>query len=87
MNFTADLARDGVHRFNLRPFGELVDGDVEVAVAPAGAWEGSQDVQPPDREGPGERDGLEPQCGLVDLLGVKLARLAGLDNGGCILKY
>ena len=49
--------------------------------------EGSQEIQPPDRERQGERDSLESLCGLVNLLGVELAGVAGLDDGGCILKH
>ena len=64
---------DGVNGFYLRPFGELVDGDVEVSVAPWRSREQSQDVQPPDREWSCERDCLEAVHGLVDLLGVELA--------------
>ena len=37
---------------HLRPLGELVDGDVEVLIAPDCSGEWTQDVQPPDREGP-----------------------------------
>ena len=36
----------------LRPLGELVDGDVEVLIAPDCSWEWTQNVQPPDREMP-----------------------------------
>ena len=34
---------DGLH---LRPLGELVDGDVEVAVGPGRSRERAQDIQP-----------------------------------------
>jgi hypothetical protein len=37
---------------HLLPLGELVDGYVEVVVAPERTRERSQDVQPPDCEGP-----------------------------------
>ena len=57
--------------FHLCPFGELVDGDVEVAVAPRRSRERAQDVQPPDRERPRERNGLEALSRLMDLLGVE----------------
>ena len=36
---------------------------------------------------PGERDRLESLRGLVDLLGVELAGVAGLDDFGGILKH
>src|SRR5664279_2217128 len=71
---------------HLRPLGKLVDGDVEVAVAPERARERSQNVQPPDRERPREGDGLQFLRGLVDLLGVELAGLAGPNERGGVLK-
>ena len=77
---------DGADGFHLRPLGELVDGDVEVAVAPRRSRERAQDVQPPDRERPRERDGLEALSGLMDLLGVVLASFAGLHQLGCIVE-
>ena len=85
--FDRRFRRDGVHGFHLRPLGEVVDGDVEVAVAPARSRERSQKVQPPHRERPAERDNLESLRGLVNLLGVELAGVAGLDDCGCILKH
>ena len=54
---------DGADGFHFRPHGELVDGDVEVAVAPRRSREWAQDVQPPDCERPRERDGLEAVAG------------------------
>jgi hypothetical protein len=50
--------RDGAHRLHLQPLGKLVDGDVEVAVAPLHSREWTQDVQPPNSKGPSEQDGL-----------------------------
>jgi hypothetical protein len=59
---TAELdgrpGRNCVHRFHLRPFGELVDCNVVVVIAPFHSREWTQDVQPPNSEGPSERDGL-----------------------------
>ena len=66
----------GAHWFNLGPLSELVDGHEEETVAPLRLREGAQNVQPPDRERPGERDGLESQRRLMDLLGVVLAGVA-----------
>ena len=66
---------------------DLVDGDIEVAVAPERSWERSQEIQPPDRERPGERDSLESSRGLVNLLGVELAGVGGLDDCSCTLKH
>ena len=43
---------DGAYCFLFCPFGELVNSDKEEAVAPLRLWEGSQYVQPPDRERP-----------------------------------
>src|SRR5664279_738235 len=71
---------------HLRPLGKLVDGDVEVAVAPERARERSQNVQPPDRERPREGDGLQFLRGLVNLLGMELAGLAGPNEPGGVLK-
>ena len=42
--------RDVADWLHLRPLGEFVDGDVEVAVVPDSAWEWSRDVQPLDRK-------------------------------------
>ena len=50
--------RDGADSFQLCPLSELVDGDLEVAVAPRRSRKRAQDIQPPDRERPRERDGL-----------------------------
>ena len=50
------------------------------------AGERPQDVQPPDREGPRERDGLEVLRRHVDLLGVELAGLTVLDQLGGVME-
>ena len=49
----------GAHRFHFYPLGEFINRHEEEAVAPLQPRERSQDVQPLDHEGPGERDGLE----------------------------
>ena len=43
---------DGADGFNLRPLSELVDGDVEVSIAPRRPRARAQNIQPPDRERP-----------------------------------
>ena len=68
---------DGADSFHFRPLGELVNGDVEVAVAPWRSREWAQDIQPPDHERPHDRYSLEALSGLMDLLGVELASFAG----------
>ena len=78
--------RDVPDWLHLRPLGEFVDGDVEVAVAPNRSWERSQNVQPPDREQPRKGDGLKSLSGLVYLFGMELARLALLDEFGGVLE-
>ena len=78
--------RDVPDWFHFRRLGELVDGDVEVAVAPDSSWERSQDVESQDRKRPGEGDGLESLGGPVHLLRMELTGLAGLDELGGILE-
>jgi hypothetical protein len=72
--------QDGAHRLHLRPLGKLVDVDVEVAIAPLRSREWTQDVQPPNSEGPSERDGLVLLRWLMNLFGIELACLAPLEN-------
>src|SRR4051812_46170376 len=66
---------DGANGFHLCPLGELVDSDIEVAVAPWHSREGAQDIQPPDRERPREWYSLEALSWLMYLLGMELAGL------------
>ena len=73
--------------FYLRPLGELVDGDVEVAVAPRRSRERAKDIQPLDREWPREWDGLEALSRLMDLLGVELTSLAGLHQLSRVVEH
>ena len=84
--FKIFLTRDVSGGFHLRPLDEFVDGDVEVAVAPDCVWEWSQDVQPPDREQPGEGDGMKSLRGLMYLLSMELTCFAGLDELGGVLE-
>ena len=77
---------DGADNFPFCPLGELVDGDVEVTVAPRHSRERDQDVQPPDHERPREWDSLEALSRLVDLLGMELAGLAGSDQLGAVVE-
>ena len=78
---------DGANCFHFRPLGELVDGDVEVAVAPRRSKEWAQNVQPPDCEWPCERDGLEALSRLMDLLGMELAGFTGLHQLGRVIEH
>ena len=77
---------DGADDFHFRPLGELVDGDVEVAVAPRRSRERAQDVQPLDREWPRERNGLEALSRLMNLLGVELEGFTGLHQLSCVVE-
>ena len=70
--FDRGTSWDGAGGFHFRPLGELVDGDVEVAVAPRRSRERTQDVEPLDRKRPQEWDGLEALSGLMGLLGMEL---------------
>ena len=64
---------NGADSLYFSPLGELVHGDVEVAVAPWRPRKRAQDVQPPDCEWPRKGDSLQASCWLMDLLGVELA--------------
>ena len=75
-----------MHGFYLRPLGELVNGNVEVSVAPWRSRKRAQDVQSPDCERPREWDGLEALSWLMDLLGVELAGLAGPHQLSCVVE-
>ena len=70
----------------LRPLGELVDGDVEVLIAPDCSGEWTQDVQPPDHEGPRQGDGMKSRSWLVNLLCVELARPTAPNQLGSVLE-
>jgi hypothetical protein len=48
--------------------------------------EGADDVEPPDRERLGQRDGLEGLSWLVDVLGVELACFASDHRRQGVLK-
>src|SRR4051812_23194311 len=61
------LSCDLPHRLHFWPLCELVDGHVQVLKAPDSAGEGAQYVEPPDREGPGERNGLKGLSWLMKL--------------------
>ena len=77
---------DGADGFNLRPLSELVDGDVEVSIAPRRLRERTQDIQSPDCEWPREWNGLDALSWLMDLLGVELAGLAGPHQLSCVVE-
>ena len=70
--------RDCADSFHLGPLGELVHGDVEVAIAPWRPRKRAQDIQPPDCEWPFEGYSLQTSSWLMDLLGMELAGLASL---------
>jgi hypothetical protein len=78
--FDGRPGRNRAHQVHLCPLGELIDGDVEVAIAPLHSREWSQDVQPPNNKGPSEWDGLQLLRRLMDLLGMDFARLTPLDH-------
>jgi hypothetical protein len=50
--------RNSAHQPHLHPLGKLVDGDIEVVVAPLRSREWTEDVQPPNSKGPSKWDGL-----------------------------
>ena len=52
--------------------------------ATAGLLERPYHVQPPDRERPGERDGLQCSRWQVRLMGELLAPFAATDDVGCV---
>ena len=58
---------------------------IEVAVAPRHSRKRAQDIQPPDRERPRERDGLQALSWLMDLLGMELAGFVGLHELDCVI--
>ena len=68
------------------PTCELVDCNIDVAVAPRRSRERAQDVQPLDSERPRECDGLEALSRLMNLLGVELAGFVGLDQLSCVVE-
>src|SRR4051812_5828966 len=51
--FDRGLGRHLPHWFYFRPLCELVDCDVQVLKAPDNSGEGAEDIEPPDRKGPG----------------------------------
>lgn len=77
---------DGIESFHFCPLGELVDGDIEETVAPRRSREWAQDVQPPNRERPHERNGLEALSRLMNFLGVELAGFARLHQLRCVVE-
>src|SRR3954464_126022 len=51
--FDHGLGRHLPHWFHFRPLCELVDCNVQVLKSPDSAGEGAEDIEPPDRKGPG----------------------------------
>src|SRR3990170_4437887 len=68
------------------PLCKHVDCNVQEFKAPGSTREGADDVEPPDRERPGERDGLEGLSWLVNVLGVELACFTSDDHRQGVLK-
>ena len=62
------LCCDLPHCFHFWPLCELVDCNVQVLKAPNNTGERAQYVKPPDRQRPGERNGLKGLSWLMKLL-------------------
>jgi hypothetical protein len=71
-------------QFRLNPLGELVHRDEQAGEAARGLLERPDHVETPDRERPGEGDGLKRMCWQVGLPSVELAPLACTDNFLCV---
>jgi len=67
-------------RPGLDPLGEFVDGDQQMCHAASSCLEGPHHVQPPDRKGPREGDGLEGSGRQVALRAEALAAFALVDQ-------
>jgi hypothetical protein len=74
------LGPDAVQRSDLDPLGEFIDGDQQVRVAPGRFLQGTDEVQTPYSEGPGDGYRLQSLSGQVSLLRIELAPFAGADN-------
>src|SRR5688572_1016423 len=74
------LGPDAVQRSDLGPLGEFVDGDQQVRVAPGRLLQGTDEVQTPYSEGPGDGYCLQSLSGQVCPLRIELAPFAGADN-------
>ena len=78
--FQADIG-DGLR---LYPLGKLVHRYEQVSDAARGLFEGSDHVEAPDREWPGDGDGLELLCRQMSSPSIELASLAPADDILCI---
>ena len=78
---------NGADGFNLRPLSELVDGDVDVSIAPRHPRKQAQNIQSPYYERPREWNGLEALSWLMDLLGMELAGLIGLHQLSHVVEH
>src|SRR5688572_33196951 len=74
------LGPDAVQRSDLDPLGEFADGDQQVRVAPGRLLQGTDEVQTPYGEGPGDGYRLQSLSGQVGLLRIELAPFTGADN-------
>src|SRR6187399_2020846 len=74
------------HWFHFWPLCELVDCNVQVLKAPDSTGERAEDIEPPDREGPGQRERLESLSWLMNLVGMELARFTLGYLCSCILE-
>ena len=78
--FREDIG-DGLH---LYPLGECVHRYEQVSEAARGLFEGSNHVDAPDYEWPGDGDGLKLLCWQMSLLSIELASFTPTDNLLCI---
>ena len=78
---------DGADSFHFHPLGELVNGDVEVAIAPWRPGKRAQNVQPPKCEWPREWNGLQALSWLMNLLGMELTGFTSLHQLDCIIEH
>jgi hypothetical protein len=74
------LVKNATACSDLDPLGEFVDGDQQVRVAPGCLLQGTDEVQTPHSERPGDGYCLQSLSGQVGLLCVELTPLAGAHN-------
>src|SRR5688572_1294252 len=74
------LGPDVVQGSDLDPLGEFVDGDQQVRVALERLLQGTDEVQTPHSEGPGDGYRLQSLSEQVGLLRIELTPFAGADN-------
>jgi len=74
--FRADV-HDGLH---LYPLGKLIHRYEQVSEATQGLFEGFDHVEAPDREWPGDGDGLKLLCWKMSLPSIELASFTPADD-------